>query len=61
VTYDPQAKPFLGVLHLSSQHGPSPVFKPVFKEDRPMPRVSVGHDWCAGFGDGSALGWSSFV
>ena len=27
VTYDPQAKPFLGALHLSSQSGPSPVMK----------------------------------
>jgi len=27
VTYDPQAKPFLGVVHLSYQYGPAPVFK----------------------------------
>lgn len=27
VTYDPQAKPYLSVIHLSSQNGPAPVFK----------------------------------
>jgi hypothetical protein len=27
VTYDPQAKPFLAALHLSSQPGPAPVFR----------------------------------
>jgi hypothetical protein len=27
VTYDPQAKPFLTTIHLSSQGGPSPVFR----------------------------------
>jgi hypothetical protein len=27
VTYDPQAKPFLGIIHLSNRNGPSPVFK----------------------------------
>ncbi|HEY6351084.1 MAG TPA: hypothetical protein VI636_16900 [Candidatus Angelobacter sp.] len=27
VTYDPQAEPFLGTIHLSSQNGPKPVFK----------------------------------
>jgi hypothetical protein len=27
VTYDPQAKPFLTVIHLSNQGGPAPVFK----------------------------------
>ena len=27
VTYDPQAKPFLTVIHLSNQSGPAPVFK----------------------------------
>jgi hypothetical protein len=27
VTYDPQAKPFLAVIHLSSRNGPVPVFK----------------------------------
>ncbi|HKT86985.1 MAG TPA: hypothetical protein VJQ59_01020 [Candidatus Sulfotelmatobacter sp.] len=27
VTYDPQAKPYLGALHLSSQYGPKPVFR----------------------------------
>ncbi len=31
VQYDPEAKPFLGTIHLSSRHGPAPVFqeKPV--------------------------------
>jgi len=27
VTYDPQMKPFLGVIHLSNTNGPRPVFK----------------------------------
>ena len=27
VTYDPQAKPFLGAIHLSNQNGPPPVFR----------------------------------
>lgn len=27
VTYDPQAKPYLGIIHLSSWNGPAPVFK----------------------------------
>jgi hypothetical protein len=27
VTYDPEAKPFLGVIHHSNQNGPAPVFK----------------------------------
>jgi hypothetical protein len=27
VTYDPQAKPFLGVIHLSNSNGPKPAFK----------------------------------
>jgi hypothetical protein len=27
VTYDPQAKPFLSVIHLSNSNGPKPVFK----------------------------------
>jgi len=27
VIYDPQAKPYLGIIHLSSQNGPKPVFK----------------------------------
>ena len=27
VTYDPQAKPYLNVIHLSSQNGPHPVFR----------------------------------
>jgi hypothetical protein len=27
VTYDPQVKPYLSALHLSSQNGPAPVFK----------------------------------
>lgn len=27
VTYDPLAKPYLSVIHLSSQNGPAPVFK----------------------------------
>jgi hypothetical protein len=27
VTYDPQAKPFLGTIHLSYQNGPPPVFR----------------------------------
>ena len=27
VTCDPQAKPYLGVIHLSSQNGPAPLFK----------------------------------
>jgi len=27
VTYDPQAKPYLNALHLSSQYGPAPVFR----------------------------------
>ena len=27
VTYDPQAKPFLGAIHLSNKGGPQPVFK----------------------------------
>ena len=27
VTYDPQAKPFLAVIHLSNRGGPAPVFK----------------------------------
>jgi len=27
VTYDPQAKPYLGLLHLSNKGGPSPVFQ----------------------------------
>jgi len=27
VTYDPQVKPYLATLHLSSQYGPRPVFK----------------------------------
>jgi hypothetical protein len=27
VTYDPQAKPFLGAIHLSNQAGPAPVFR----------------------------------
>jgi hypothetical protein len=27
LTYDPQAKPFLGTIHLSYQNGPTPVFK----------------------------------
>jgi len=27
VTYDPQAKPFLSVIHLSSKNGPAPVFQ----------------------------------
>jgi len=27
VIYDPQAKPFLGVIHLSARNGPQPVFK----------------------------------
>ncbi len=27
VTYDPQAKSYLGILHLSSQNGPVPVYK----------------------------------
>ena len=27
VTYDPQAKPYLNALHISSQYGPSPVFR----------------------------------
>lgn len=27
VTYDPQAKPYLNVIHLSSQNGPRPVFR----------------------------------
>jgi hypothetical protein len=27
VTYDPQAKPFLGIIHLSSKNGPPPVFR----------------------------------
>jgi hypothetical protein len=27
VTYDPQAKPFLGAIHVSSRGGPTPVFK----------------------------------
>jgi hypothetical protein len=27
VTYDPQAKPFLGTIHLSNRGGPAPVFK----------------------------------
>jgi len=27
VTYDPQTKPFLGVIHASSQNGPTPVFR----------------------------------
>ena len=26
VTYDPQAKPFLSVIHLSSTNGPRPAF-----------------------------------
>ncbi len=26
VNYDPQAKPYLGILHLSNQYGPKPVF-----------------------------------
>jgi hypothetical protein len=33
VTYDPQAKPVLGVIHLSNSNGP----KPVFKEDSVAP------------------------
>ena len=27
VTYDPQAKPYLGALHLSSHNGPSPIYR----------------------------------
>jgi hypothetical protein len=27
VTYDPQVKPYLAAIHLSSQHGPKPVFQ----------------------------------
>jgi len=27
MTYDPQAKPYLNVIHLSSQNGPAPVLK----------------------------------
>lgn len=27
VTYDPQARPFLGTLHLSSRNGPAPLYK----------------------------------
>jgi hypothetical protein len=27
VTYDPQARPYLGIIHLSSQNGPAPVFR----------------------------------
>jgi hypothetical protein len=27
VTYDPQAKPFLEMIHLSSRNGPTLVFK----------------------------------
>jgi hypothetical protein len=27
VTYDPQAKPFLALIHLSNKGGPPPVFK----------------------------------
>jgi hypothetical protein len=27
VTYDPQAKFFLGAIHLSNQNGPPPAFK----------------------------------
>jgi hypothetical protein len=27
VTYDPQAQPFLGLIHLSNSNGPKPVFK----------------------------------
>ncbi len=27
VTYDPQARPFLGAIHLSNQNGPAPVYK----------------------------------
>jgi hypothetical protein len=27
VTYDPQAKPFLGTIHLSNKNGPPPVFR----------------------------------
>jgi hypothetical protein len=26
VTYDPQAKPYLGAIHLSNRSGPRPVF-----------------------------------
>ena len=29
VTYDPSVKPYLGLLHLSSQNGPAPVFREV--------------------------------
>jgi len=27
VTYDPQVRPFLSVLHLSSRNGPAPLYK----------------------------------
>ena len=27
VTYDPQVKPLLGMIHLSFKYGPAPVFK----------------------------------
>ena len=26
-TYDPQVRPFLGALHLSSRNGPAPLYK----------------------------------
>ena len=29
VTYDPQAKPFLGTIHLSNRNGPPPLFREV--------------------------------
>jgi len=27
VSYDPQAKPYMGIIHVSSWNGPKPLFK----------------------------------
>src|SRR5215469_232968 len=34
VTYDPQAKPYIGLLHLSNRYGPRPVFS-----EQPVPSL----------------------